>query len=366
MRTVTVAKQMEGDGRLRPLDPFQDLEAVVELIDLAFGDRLDPVARATLARMRRFARGGVLVQWLWALRGMVAVSPGLVWVEGGRIVGNLSLRRARRPGGYLIGNVVVHPDWRRRGIATALMEAALQLISEAGGRWVGLEVRADNAEARRLYTGLGFSEVGRTLHLLRPEGLSYQRPGPDGVRRATSRDGHDLADLVRALIPEQQRPLLEIREADYRPHWARRLRFWLRRGGEQWWVSPGQGGIVGAVRAVRERGAFPNRLEVLVRPGDEDLGRPLVRRGLASLRGSPEKPIAAVLPQKLDPVAPVLQDQGFGTTHTLVQMKRRLSRRIPIRSREPTGPDEAGTGRGAVVPGVGRSGMSDRSKVRPG
>ncbi len=349
---MPVDEREESDGRLRPLDPFQDLDPVVELIDLAFGDKLDPVARATLARMRRFAQGGVLIQWLWALWGMVAISPGLVWVEGGRIVGNVSIRRARHRGGYLIGNVVVHPDWRRRGIATALMEAALRVISDAGGRWVGLEVRADNAGARRLYTELEFSQVGSTLHQLRPEGLPYGRPpGQDHTRRATSRDSHGLVDLVRAVIPEDQRPLLEIHEADYRPRWARRLRFWLRCEGEQWWVSEGREGLAGAVRVVRGRPAFPNRLEVLVRPGDEGLARTLVRRGVASLTGSPEKPIATALPAGLDRVATALQEQGFHRTHTLVQMKRTLSRRIPVRSREPRGPDEGETQQGSGVAG---------------
>ncbi len=364
MGPVTVVEQDEGDGRFRTLDPFQDLEAIVELIDLAFGDKLDPVAKATLARMRQFARGGVLVQWLWAIRGMAAVSPGLVWVEGGRVVGNVSLRRARRRGGYLIGNVVVHPDWRRRGIATAMMEAALRVISEAGGRWVGLEVRADNVGAQKLYAGLGFLEVGRTLHLLRPEGVSYERrPLPDGMRRATSKDGDDLVGLVRAVISEEQRPLLEVQESEYRPHWVRWLRFLLCGETEQWWVARGTGGIAGAVRAVRERGAFPNRLEILVRPGAEDVGRPLVQRGVASLRGSPGKPIAVALPTGLDLVVTALEDEGFDRTHTLVQMKRGLIRPIRVKSREAGGLDEVGTGQGSGA--MGEVGMGGWSKAGP-
>jgi len=53
-------------------------------------------------------------------------------------------------------NVAVHPDFRRRGIATMLIRADLQ-------RWPGdhfLEVRESNTQARTLYRALGFREVG--------------------------------------------------------------------------------------------------------------------------------------------------------------------------------------------------------------
>lgn len=331
-----------NQGFIRPFDPFQDLEPVVELIGIAFGDRLDPTGKATLARMRRFAEAGPLLQWLWAFLGRAAVAPGLVWIEDGRVVGNVSLRRARNNAGYLIGNVVVHPDCRERGIATALMETAIRKVSERGARWIGLEVRADNEAARSLYAGLDFREVGRTVHLLRPAGLPWggRPPSTGTVRRGKSRDGDALIELMHAVIQEEHRPLLEVQESDYQPGWNRTLELWLRGVREVWWVAEDDEELRGTVRAVRKAGRFPNRLEILAKSDSEAFEVALVKHGLASLNGSPQKPVEASLTLPADQVVAALKNEGFREMHVLVQMKRYLGHRIPvtIRGQKKTGP----------------------------
>ncbi len=333
---MTAATQTpRAEGRIRPLDPFRDLESVVDLISVAFGDRLDPAGEATLARMRHFARGGPLLQWLWAFLGKATVAPGLVWVMDGHIVGNLSMRRTRGLGGYLIGNVVVHPHQRGKGIASALMKAAIKAIRRRGAHWVGLEVRADNEVARGLYERLGFQEVGRTHHFLRAGGLKGSgRPPQSGLmKRGRRRDSDALVRLMRAVVPEEQRPLLEIQEDDYRPGWRRRVEHWLRCEDEVWWVVPGDGGakIEGAVRTVQRRGVFPNRMEVLVRPGDSaGLGDDLVRQGVANLGRSSRKPIETSLPEATDSLVTALREEDFRELRVLIQMKRSLRRSFSV------------------------------------
>jgi GNAT superfamily N-acetyltransferase len=328
----------QAEGRIRSFDAFQDLEAVVDLIGAAFEHRLDPAGKATLARMRRFARGGPVVQWLWLFLGRATAAPGLVWEADGCIVGNVSVRRARSRDGYLIGNVVVHPDWRGQGIGSALMRAAIDKVSLRGAHWVGLEVRADNEVARQLYEDLGFQEVGRTLHLLRP--ASTQSEGSHSpnrsVRRGRRRDADALVDLMRASIPSEQRPLLEIREIDYRPSLERALEHWLRGEREVWWVTECSEGICGAVRAVHKSGRFPNQLEILVRT--EQQGRveaPLVRKGIASLKGLARKPIEVQLPMPHGQSLTALEREGFERLRVLIQMKRSLRRRIPVSRKAP-------------------------------
>jgi ribosomal protein S18 acetylase RimI-like enzyme len=328
----------QAEGQIRPFDPFQDLEAVVELIGVAFGDRLDPAGKATLARMRRFARGGPLLQWLWLFAGRATAAPGLVWEDDGRIVGNVSLRRAQGRGGYLIGNVVVHPDWRGRGIGGALMRSAIERVSGRGAHWVGLEVRADNGVARQLYEDLGFQEVGRTFHMLRPAGAPWEpsHPLPGSVRRGSRRDADALVELMLAVIPKEQRPLLEVQEIDYRPGVARALEHWLRGEWEAWWVADHDGAMCGAARAVRKLGRFPNQLEILVRA--EHKGRvetALVRQGIASLRGSPKKPIEILLPVPGGQSLVALEKEGFEKLRVLIQMKRSLKYRVSVNLKAP-------------------------------
>jgi [ribosomal protein S18]-alanine N-acetyltransferase len=54
----------------------------------------------------------------------------------------------------------VPPAARRRGVAKALMAAALGAARQAGADTAYLEVAVDNAEAAALYAGMGFRRAG--------------------------------------------------------------------------------------------------------------------------------------------------------------------------------------------------------------
>ncbi|MBR0138829.1 MAG: ribosomal protein S18-alanine N-acetyltransferase [Firmicutes bacterium] len=59
-----------------------------------------------------------------------------------------------------LGNVAVHPEYRRRGIATLLLKAMLADCEALGIMDTTLEVRESNKAARALYEGLGFESEG--------------------------------------------------------------------------------------------------------------------------------------------------------------------------------------------------------------
>lgn len=61
----------------------------------------------------------------------------------------------------------VLPAWRRRGVGAALLG---NLLEAAGARRVLLEVRADNADAQRLYSCHGFHPIGRRSGYYQPSG----------------------------------------------------------------------------------------------------------------------------------------------------------------------------------------------------
>ena len=79
-------------------------------------------------------------------------------------------RAAARLCGYLclweigheihITNLAVHPEWRRRGIARALIESILAEGRARGVLLAFLEVRPTNVEALGLYESLGFRVIG--------------------------------------------------------------------------------------------------------------------------------------------------------------------------------------------------------------
>ena len=71
---------------------------------------------------------------------------------------NFDLRRLVRKGHIV--SIAVLPGYRRRGIGTALMKAALRSLREKYGcEEVYLEVRVSNEPAIRLYEKLGFRRV---------------------------------------------------------------------------------------------------------------------------------------------------------------------------------------------------------------
>lgn len=83
------------------------------------------------------------------------------WVmrEDGRVAGYLCLWEVADE--LHVTNVAVHPAYRRRGIARAMLAAVLDDAVRRSLSLVGLEVRPTNAEARALYESFGFRVVGR-------------------------------------------------------------------------------------------------------------------------------------------------------------------------------------------------------------
>jgi hypothetical protein len=88
---------------------------------------------------------------------------GYVWENDGKLIGNASLVPFRYKGNrlYLIANVAVHPEYRRRGIARELTQKALNHAIEHKAAAIWLHVRDDNPAAIQLYTDLDFREHAR-------------------------------------------------------------------------------------------------------------------------------------------------------------------------------------------------------------
>ena len=132
--------------------------------------RIEPMRVADLDVVLRIERASF--QTPWSRRAF------LHELERNRVAG-LWVARAADPGdggavhvvGYLclwavadevhITNLAVDPEWRGAGIARLLLGTLLVHHRQAGAQRAFLEVRPGNVEARRLYGGLGFREVGR-------------------------------------------------------------------------------------------------------------------------------------------------------------------------------------------------------------
>ncbi len=89
----------------------------------------------------------------------------LVAMEGDTVAGYIGSQTVMDESDMM--NVAVHPDFRRKGIAEALVNTLVENLSKMGSRCLTLEVRASNAPAIALYEKLGFSEIGRRKNYYR-------------------------------------------------------------------------------------------------------------------------------------------------------------------------------------------------------
>lgn len=162
------------DPRIRPIVLRKDLQEIADLIDLCFSENMDAEGRDYLRHIRQIARslGGLLVEGSTPENSQLPFH-GFLWEENGMIIGNLTLIQVRKVDRYtyLIANVAVHPDWRRKGIGTQLTQRAIAHVREHGGRKIHLQVRSDNPSAIHIYRELGFEETARrTTWIWNPEG----------------------------------------------------------------------------------------------------------------------------------------------------------------------------------------------------
>ena len=78
--------------------------------------------------------------------------------EADRLVGYLII--SRYADAWHIMNVAVDPDYRRRGVATQLLNRLFEVTAGDDRRGYTLEVRVSNGQAIKLYEGLGFVARG--------------------------------------------------------------------------------------------------------------------------------------------------------------------------------------------------------------
>jgi ribosomal-protein-alanine N-acetyltransferase len=73
-----------------------------------------------------------------------------------------------------IGNLAVHPDYRNKGVGTALLNKILESFEEHETKNVLLEVRTSNENAIKLYKKLGFTEVCVRPHYYKNPDGTYE------------------------------------------------------------------------------------------------------------------------------------------------------------------------------------------------
>jgi len=316
--TVIHVKAHSG---VRPVDPQRDVLEIIDLVALGFENELDPQGQKMLAQMRQAAQHRTL--------SSLGLGPdmeptGFVWVEEGRIVGNLSLRYAlpSRTRGQMIGNVVVHPKYRGMGIGRAMVEAAVTAAQQQGARWVGLEVRQDNPAAGNLYTHIGFEAVGRQLHLLRPADVPWPSGRPTTLvwRASKPKDRLLWMRLADEIYSRRQKWVLEVRPNEYTyGGFERKLDLWFSGEREAAWLY-GDTEPRLALRVKTDQRSRFHVWDILAHPQAGEAGaQAVVAQALSATRRFAPWPVIALVADQA-PLAQALYDVGCTLHRSLVQM----------------------------------------------
>lgn len=258
--------ERQADQGLRPFDGRTDLGPMAELIEMVFSEHLDPAGAQMIRGMQLLSKvgwlGWVLSRWLLP----PAANPlGFIWEENGRLVGNASLMPVSGFNWrWVMANVAVLPDMRRRGIASELVGASIDSARLAGARQLILQVDLENEGAQTLYKRFGFQTLSKRTTWVRPRGKLLEKgsvtPGGELGAPATWREQYDLA---RRLHPEGLVWPFPITPGLFRRSGPDA---WFSGGDNQNWVMREAGKLSGSLSL--RRGAVPEgmRCVLLVDP----------------------------------------------------------------------------------------------------
>jgi len=303
-----------------------DLPAIADLIEIAYQDELALTGSNLVQRLRQLAAMSPLIR---VIDRVAAVLDGYVWIQEGKLVGNITLGHgssvpgAPIAGSWTISNVAVHPHYRGRGIAGRLVDAALFHLKAIGARCVLLQVRSDNDPAVALYEHRGFA-VYETITELRLRNRSL-KPAVAGVDpRVRPVRGRDIASVMR--LARRKQPLLLRRLAPIRRSdlgltlWQRvprRVAAWLGLSAPLVHIAHSGGRLVSYARLTPVNPRML-RLELGVEHGqDQDLIQSLATTALASSRCTPWTHVLADIPTDDAKTIAALEALGFESLREL-------------------------------------------------
>ena len=205
-------RPIQPNNGLRPISLRTDLTPLIDLLEIVFYDSMDTSDRAIIQEMRYFSKiGGAFSAFGRLNELLIGVRQGFVWIEDGKLVGNVSIVPAGWPhdlgSAWQIVNVGVHPDYQRRGIAYQLMKASMDLIQQHGGKHAILQVAYENTPAIRLYERLGFHKERAFTNWERNSIASAPLPHTYTnfqVMKSQRRDWHQEYILAQAARPNHR------------------------------------------------------------------------------------------------------------------------------------------------------------------
>jgi len=315
---------------IRPLRLPHDLSSLGEMICDTFQypenpewsvqtDEKEKIAHV----IRSFRRMWPLLFVMGALsKSLRDMFKGYVAIEDGKIVGLTLIQRHGTTNTWVVGTVGVLPGYRRRGLARATLEKALELMKERGAERTWLGVINGNTPAQRLYESLGFevydSDIDYTLTDPTPPSVP---PLPEGytIARLPRSDWRTRFDLAKRITPEESRLYEPIEKGRFRQPLMIRLLIPLmtlvQRTKEEGFVvrlaKDGEA-VARCGYSASLRGKGVNSIYVRLDPAHPDLAKPLVGAMLEKVVSrSPKLRVELGVPRWMPAVVEAAESFGF-------------------------------------------------------
>ncbi len=318
-----------GARGVRSFDPTRDLAAVARLLEEAFRpEHTFPLSNAPVLR-----EVGIV---LWTM-SYAPVFPenvsGFVWMEDGQLVGNVTISQDEgRLDRYMISNVAVKPNYRRQGIARALMQAAIEQLHNRAARWVLLNVRPNNTGAIRLYRDLGFEEIEMRGEWSAPPQVLGRQPAVEPVGRLVPMrpsDRRAAFELLHASTPASVQQFRPVQLGEFGPNWedrlTERIADWIVGQATRRWVLELDGRVAALLMVRGQRLASPQRIAIRVHPDyNGKVESALVRFSLDYLRRFSRREIRAQGTSTHPQLVSALEQNGFHFSNGLTLMARSI------------------------------------------
>ncbi|MEM7114118.1 MAG: GNAT family N-acetyltransferase [Chloroflexota bacterium] len=311
------------NNRPRPINLNKDIPQVVRLLESVFGESLDSEGRHLFSQVRNSSQPAMM----WRFNpNMARLSPGFVWEENGRIVGNVTLLPTQTPRRFLVANVAVHSDFRRQGLATLLMQAVHSAVAERRGDVILLQVVKENAKAVNLYRNLRYQTIGSMTEWYasssRIRDLSLDNMALPPIRPLHRREWQAAYQLDLACLhpdlnwPEPLKP-----DAYKVGLWQQFSRFLNGRQQETWRITNNDNQVIGLGSIFSEWGRT-HRLTVRVAPAWRgQIERPLLAKLLRRLRYLPRRNVRIDHSDLDQNMNQLLEEARFRARRTLTHMR---------------------------------------------
>lgn len=328
----------------RPLNIPTDLAIMPDLILRSFQYPENPAWSLDADEAKSLAEQMKFIRRVWPLIRVLGVfvkaarNPldGMIWEENGSPAGLINvIPRGLDHKTWLIGNVSVLPEFRRRGIARKLVEAAIAHAKANAAETVILDVIAGNVPAYTLYETLGFETYGGESELSRE---TLPAPAAEGLPAGYARRPLTLADwkpryeLAKRITPPEAQAYQPVNAANFRiPGPMRPIVRLLQSAGPSRnhsdLIVTAEGHLAGTLnRTVRKAAGGKNEITVRVVPEHAHLAGPLVRLALAECEAdAPGRPTGMLVPRWQPSVLAAALESGFALRYEGYKMGLRLS-----------------------------------------